>query len=216
MDRHPHSEGFGIRQYWVDIEFRTLPIFLWMFRIEMVEPLEETRTELIFATEPLLSSLEASIPGSSRFSPLVELDEIEVRLDHESTTPDTVTSVFQIQKGVLQICKGLSFLHTSAKLIHTNISPETVIINSAVSGRFFGLPFHALTFTAQGDWKISGLGLTIPLLNSEGSPSRWEFPTFDGRVPSYVQRSFDYMGITHRSLQWLAVDDFDSAGICVR
>lgn len=44
----------------------------------MVEPLEETRTELIFATEPILSSLELSIPGASRHSPLVELDEVEV------------------------------------------------------------------------------------------------------------------------------------------
>jgi SCY1-like protein 2 len=44
----------------------------------MVEPLEETRNELIFATEPILSSLQLSIPGSSRYSPLVELDEIEV------------------------------------------------------------------------------------------------------------------------------------------
>ncbi|KAK0210374.1 kinase-like domain-containing protein [Desarmillaria ectypa] len=125
--------------------------------LEMVEPLEETRSELIFATEPILSSLDMSIPGSSRFRPWVELDEVE------------------IQKGVLQICKGLSFLHTSAQLIHSNICPESIIINSA------------------GDWKISGLGLTIPLLQPNGSPTRWEFPTFDGRVPSYIQRSFDYM-----------------------
>ena len=47
---------------------------------EMVEPLEETRNELIFATEPILSSLQLSIPGSSRYSPLVELDEVEVRV----------------------------------------------------------------------------------------------------------------------------------------
>lgn len=45
---------------------------------EMVEPLEETRGELTFATEPVLSSLELSIPGAGRRSPLVELDEIEV------------------------------------------------------------------------------------------------------------------------------------------
>jgi len=44
----------------------------------MVEPLEETRVELVFATEPLLSSLEESIPGSRRNSGLVELDEVEV------------------------------------------------------------------------------------------------------------------------------------------
>nr|GAT54100.1 kinase-like protein [Mycena chlorophos] len=124
--------------------------------LEMVEPLEETRTELIFATEPVLSSLEMSIPGTGR-PPLVDLDEVE------------------IQKGILQICKGLSFLHSSAQLIHSNIGLESIIINSS------------------GDWKIAGLGLTIPLMAPGGGPTRWEFPTFDGHVPSYVQRSFDYM-----------------------
>ena len=43
----------------------------------MVEPLEETRSELIFATEPLLSSLHLAIPGSSHGSSLVDLDEVE-------------------------------------------------------------------------------------------------------------------------------------------
>ncbi|KAH9951274.1 other/SCY1 protein kinase [Amylocystis lapponica] len=125
--------------------------------LEMVEPLEETRNELIFATEPVLSSLLLSIPGSFQNSRLVELDEVE------------------IQKGILQICKGLSFLHTSARLIHSHLSPEIVLINSA------------------GDWKLSGLGMTIPLTRPEGGPTRWEFPTFDGRVNAYTQRSFDYM-----------------------
>jgi hypothetical protein len=46
----------------------------------MVEPLEETRSEITFATEPVLCSLSLAIPGSpgARASP-VELDEIEVR-----------------------------------------------------------------------------------------------------------------------------------------
>ena len=48
----------------------------------MVEPLEETRTELTFATEPVLSSLHLSIPGSLQYSPLVELDEVEVGIEH--------------------------------------------------------------------------------------------------------------------------------------
>ena len=46
---------------------------------EVVEPLEETRSELIFATEPVLSSLHLSVPGSFQYTPLVELDEVEVR-----------------------------------------------------------------------------------------------------------------------------------------
>ncbi|KAG6869068.1 hypothetical protein C0993_003388 [Termitomyces sp. T159_Od127] len=147
--------------------------------VEMVEPLEETRNELVFATEPVLSSLEMSISGSRRSSPIVELDEVE------------------IQKGILQICKGLSFLHSSAQLIHTNINLETITINGA------------------GDWKISGLGLTIPLIGPGGAPSRWEFPTFDGRVPGYIQRSFDYMAPEYAlDEQLLTASDMYSLG-CV-
>ncbi|KAG5645883.1 hypothetical protein DXG03_005030 [Asterophora parasitica] len=161
--------------------------------LEMVEPLEETRGELIFATEPVLSSLELSIPGAARSKPLVELDEVE------------------IQKGILQICKGLSFLHSSAQLIHTNVNPETIIINGAVS-LSDGL---AQARCAQGDWKIAGLGLTIPLRGPSGAPSRWEFPTFDGRVPGYIQRSFDYMAPEYAlDEQLLVASDMYSLG-CV-
>ncbi|TEB36020.1 kinase-like protein [Coprinellus micaceus] len=147
--------------------------------LEMVEPLEETRTEIVFATEPVLSSLEHSIPGSGKHASLVELDEVE------------------IQKGILQLCKGLTFLHNSAKLIHSNICPESVVLNAA------------------GDWKISGLGLTIPLLTN-GNPTRWEFPTFDGRVPSYIQRSFDYMAPEYAlDEQLLTASDMYSLGCVV-
>ncbi|CAE6465506.1 unnamed protein product [Rhizoctonia solani] len=128
--------------------------------LEVVEPLEDGRSELVFATEPLLSTLAISIPGSgssSRQKPQVELDEVE------------------IQKGILQVAKGLSFLHTSARLVHSNLNPSSVLINSS------------------GDWKLSGLGLTIPLLSPTGDPTRWEFPTYDNRVPAYIQRNFDYM-----------------------
>ncbi|KAG9116805.1 hypothetical protein FRC07_007446 [Ceratobasidium sp. 392] len=126
--------------------------------LEVVEPLEDGRSELVFATEPLLSTLSLCIPDpSSRQKLQVELDEVE------------------IQKGILQLAKGLSFLHTSARLVHSNLTPSSVLINSA------------------GDWKISGLGLTIPLLNASGEPTRWDFPTYDNRLPTYTQRSFDYM-----------------------
>lgn len=148
--RHPSILG--------DLIFMHQPDSEIYICIEMVEPMEETRAELIFATEPVISPLQLSIPAVPRVAPLVELDEVE------------------IQKGILQLCKGLQFLHSSARLIHSNIKPETIIINTA------------------GDWKIAGLGLTIPLNSPDGGPTRWEFPTFDGRVPDYIQRSFDYMG----------------------
>ena len=100
-------------------------------REEMVEPLEETRNELIFATEPILSSLDTSIPRGSHHTPLVELDEIEVS-DRALVISPSMLIFTQIQKGILQLCKGLSFLHSSAKLIHSNLKPECVIINEAV------------------------------------------------------------------------------------
>lgn len=100
---------------------------------EMVEPLEETRSELVFATEPILSSLELIIHDSGKNLGLVDLDEVEVHkfFDQLWCTADSQTR--QIQKGIIQVCKGLSFLHTSAQLIHSNINPESIIINGAVS-----------------------------------------------------------------------------------
>jgi SCY1-like protein 2 len=47
----------------------------------------------------------------------------------------------------------------------------------------------------QGDWKIAGLGLTIPLVASDGSPTRWEYVQYDSRSPGYIQRSIDYLGM---------------------
>lgn len=101
----------------------------------MVEPLEETRSEIVFATEPVLSSLQLAIPDATgRKSPSVELDEIEVRSPFRSKHLDQVLKRFlQIQKGILQLCKGLSFLHTSTKLVHSNVCSESVVINGAVS-----------------------------------------------------------------------------------
>jgi SCY1-like protein 2 len=109
---------------------------------EMVEPLEDTRSELIFATEPVISSLAISIPGSpSSRQSTVELDEIEVRTHSSICRTEHFLMGFQIQKGILQLCKGLVFLHTSARMIHSNLDPESVIINSAVRCRF---PLHVI------------------------------------------------------------------------
>lgn len=126
--------------------------------LEMVEPLEESRSELIFATEPVIASLSACIKTSKKDVTPIELDEVE------------------IQKGVLQLCKGLSFLHQSARSVHSNLNPNTVLLNKT------------------GDWKLSGLALAIPLRQPDGSRTTWEFPQWEHRIPSYIQRSFDYMG----------------------
>jgi SCY1-like protein 2 len=94
--------------------------------LHMVEPLEETRSELTFVTEYITSSLanlisaastkrkEGSRPPGAESSTEIDLDEVE------------------IQKGTLQIAKALIFLHQQAKMVHLNITPDAILINAKV------------------------------------------------------------------------------------
>jgi len=91
----------------------------------------------------------------------VELDELEV------------------QKGLLQVAKGLEFLHDSAKLVHGNLTPEAIFIN------------------AKSDWKISGLSFAGPPDGAEGHQtipqiSLSEVLHHDSRLPRTVQLNLDY------------------------
>ena len=90
----------------------------------MVEPLEESRSELTFVTETITSSLQLLLsptkssrrdgPPTAEIPSGVDLDEVE------------------IQKGTLQIAKGLAFLHQQARMVHLNLSPDAILINSKV------------------------------------------------------------------------------------
>lgn len=93
----------------------------------MVEPLEETRSELTFVTEYITSSLTTLITPSAR------------RTDGHSRPPpsDGASEIdldeVEIQKGTLQIARALTFLHQQAKMVHLNISPEAILVNAKVS-----------------------------------------------------------------------------------
>lgn len=85
----------------------------------------------------------------------------------------------EIQKGLLQVAKGLEFLHESAGLVHGNLSPDAIYIN------------------AKSDWKISGLGFAGP---PDASETRTSLPPLalsevlylDPRLPATVQLNLDY------------------------
>ncbi|KAI5293613.1 hypothetical protein KEM52_005380 [Ascosphaera acerosa] len=123
--------------------------------LQVLEPVEETRSGgLMFATEPVTSSLaiilqekddqdiaaggraaryvsaydssSSSTSAPSHYRRELEIDEIE------------------IQKGLLQVAKALEFLHESAGLVHGNLNPEAIYVNT------------------KSDWKLSGLGFSGP------------------------------------------------------
>lgn len=111
--------------------------------LEVVEPLEETRTSLLFATEPVTAALRdaitASAPGSVRprragkgVASGLELDEVEVRPMTTASPCSSPLKCEQIQKGLLQIGKGLQFLHEQAKLVHLNLTEDAIVINAKV------------------------------------------------------------------------------------
>ena len=118
--------------------------------LELAEPVEETRNGgLMFATESVTASLasllrekdeqESSGGVGGRGSRYVveEADGTKRRRELE-------IDELEIQKGLLQLGKGLEFLHESAGLVHANLTPEAVLVN------------------AKGDWKISGLAFAGP------------------------------------------------------
>lgn len=80
--------------------------------LTVLEVLEETRLKFIFATEAVVANL-------------VTLD-----LNKEDE--------LSIQKGLLEVSKGLQFLHNFCSTIHLNLQPSSVFV------------------TSLGDWKLAG------------------------------------------------------------
>ncbi|KAL7311435.1 Protein kinase domain-containing protein ppk32 [Mucor circinelloides] len=126
--------------------------------LEVVEPVSESRSSIVFVTEPLMGSLTHLVKSDDNYSsdsqaPSLDLDELE------------------IQKGLLQVGKGLQFLN-DAKVVHHNLTTDAIFVN------------------AKGDWKIGGLGFSV-FLNS-GNAS--ENAGYDNNefMPEACQISLDY------------------------
>ncbi|KAF2189580.1 protein kinase domain-containing protein ppk32 [Zopfia rhizophila CBS 207.26] len=153
--------------------------------LELVEPVEETRNGgLQFATEPVTASLagllqekdeqeKAGGVGGRRSRYVIE------ESDSQKRRRELEIDELEIQKGLLQIGKGLEFLHESAGLVHGNLTPEAIFVN------------------AKSDWKISGLAFSGPPENSTkpisvAPISLSEVLNYDARLPRHVQLNLDY------------------------
>ncbi|KAI4800918.1 kinase-like protein, partial [Aureobasidium sp. EXF-8845] len=150
--------------------------------LELAEPVEETRSGgLMFATEQITVSLAALLAekddqersgrNAGRGSRYVVQGG-----EGQDETRELELDELEIQKGLLQIAKGLDFLHQSAKLVHANLTPDAIFVN------------------AKSDWKISGLAFSTPFSDSASLPSLSlsEVLNHDPRLPPSVQLSLDY------------------------
>ena len=153
--------------------------------LELAEPVEETRNGgLMFATEAVTASLASllqekddqersgGVGGRGSRYVVEEADGTKKRRELE-------IDELEIQKGLLQLAKGLEFLHESAGLVHANLTPEAIMVNG------------------KGDWKISGFAFAGPHETSTAATSLTavslhEVLNHDPRLPRSVQLNLDY------------------------
>uniref|UniRef100_A0A8C5N438 SCY1 like pseudokinase 2 n=1 Tax=Leptobrachium leishanense TaxID=445787 RepID=A0A8C5N438_9ANUR len=117
-------------------------------------PLEESRDCLAFCTEPVFASL-ANVLGSWDNLPSPLPPEIR---DHKLFEVET-------KYGLLQVSEGLSFLHSSVKMIHANLNPENIILNKS------------------GAWKIMGFDFCNPSLNPSEQETKYVCKEWDPNLP---------------------------------
>ena len=102
-------------------------------------PLEESRDSLAFATEPVLASLANALGNHDNLPQPLPVVLKDYKL-HD----------VEIKYGLLQLGEGLAFLHGDVKLLHRNLCPESIVINSHGAWKIFGFDFCALNQSVEG------------------------------------------------------------------
>ncbi|XP_069829141.1 SCY1-like protein 2 isoform X2 [Dendropsophus ebraccatus] len=127
-------------------------------------PLEESRDCLAFCTEPVFASL-ANVLGSWDNLPSPLPADIK---DHKLYDVET-------KYGLLQVSEGLSFLHSSVKMIHANLTPENVILNKS------------------GAWKIMGFDFCNPAVNPSEQEIKYVCKEWDPNLPALCLPNPEYL-----------------------
>lgn len=125
-------------------------------------PLEESRDSLAFATEPIFASL-ANILGETNNMP------------QPANMSDYKLFDIEIKYGLLQISEGLQFLHNDVKLLHKNICPESIVINSS------------------GVWKIFGLDFCVHNTSPPNQVASFPFQDYSPTLPNICQPNLNYL-----------------------
>lgn len=117
-------------------------------------PLEESRESFAFATEPVYASL-ANVLGDTTNIPSQVISELGNYSLYET----------EIKYGLLQLIEGIQFIHNETKLVHRNISPHSVVLNSHGIWKIFGFDYCVSSENANRyDYNPNQNILAIPSL----------------------------------------------------
>lgn len=107
--------------------------------IKVIEPLEETNTQMVIVTEPVFGSLANALAHFTDV-PTAPPDRAGVNL-----------SPLEAKYGLACLAETLHFLHHEAKLVHCNVNPCSIVI------------------ARDGGWKLSGFEFVSSINEFGGS-----------------------------------------------
>ncbi|OWK17044.1 SCYL2, partial [Cervus elaphus hippelaphus] len=119
---------------------------------------------LAFCTEPVFASL-ANVLGNWENLPSPVSPDIK---DYKLYDVET-------KYGLLQVSEGLSFLHSSVKMVHGNITPENIILNKS------------------GAWKIMGFDFCVSSTNPSEQEPKFPCKEWDPNLPSLCLPNPEYL-----------------------
>uniref|UniRef100_A0A2K6MHA6 Protein kinase domain-containing protein n=1 Tax=Rhinopithecus bieti TaxID=61621 RepID=A0A2K6MHA6_RHIBE len=125
---------------------------------------EESRDFLAFCTEPGFASL-ASVLGNWENLPFPMSPDIK---DYKLYDVET-------KCGLLQVYEGLSFLHSSVKMVHGNITPENTIVNKS------------------GAWKIMDFDFCVSSTNPSEQEPKFPCKEWNPNLPSLCLPNPEYL-----------------------
>nr|XP_033808535.1 SCY1-like protein 2 isoform X2 [Geotrypetes seraphini] len=150
-------------------------------------PLEESRDCLAFCTEPVFASL-ANILGNWDNLPSPVPSEIK---EHKLYDVET-------KYGLLQVSEGLAFLHSSVKMIHSNLTPENIILNKT------------------GAWKIMGFDFCNPCTNPSEQELKYLCKEWDPNLPALCLPNPEYLAPEYiLSVSCETLSDMYSLGVVI-
>ncbi|KAL6942368.1 hypothetical protein ACO0QE_003542 [Hanseniaspora vineae] len=111
--------------------------------LQIIEPLEEHSKNFLFVTEYVSGSVDTvyrkdnynSMYNGSNQQSSMSGNILDGGIDGDDSTNNNVL----FQRGLLQIAKGLDFIHNTAKSVVLDLQPNNIFINE------------------NGDWKLGGL-----------------------------------------------------------
>ncbi|KAL3313363.1 hypothetical protein Ciccas_008036 [Cichlidogyrus casuarinus] len=170
--------------------------------LTLIRGFEETTEQLIFVSEPVVGSLSNFFGvTSSQDHPFPEMEVILGIYQVSSRHVDLIRICARVWRHdsrlfYLQITDALRFLHSTQELMHCNISPQSIIINS------------------NGQWKLAGLNFVEQIIDTTKTSPK--FLGYNPKYPRLCQPDLDYVAPEaqiHQSMSPLA--DMFSFGMVI-